>query len=165
LRSLRSFSLRIGPGLDTAAGFVCNLGGGLVEITDLSRAMVLSWNWSRIGVVRMSCCFRSFSVLGTGDIGSPPDDIHPSATPSRHKFQKTDTHTPRRSKILFTYNRDYTTTVQVLAARRQNVPPPKYLLANRNSRSHYTIDPFTLSHQILTPPHLTATSSHINKLT
>jgi hypothetical protein len=45
-------------------------GGGLVEITDLSGKMVLSWNWSRIGVVRMSCCFRSFSVLGTGDIGS-----------------------------------------------------------------------------------------------
>jgi hypothetical protein len=33
--------------------------------------MVLSWNWSQIGVVRMSCCFRSFSVLGTGNVGNP----------------------------------------------------------------------------------------------
>jgi hypothetical protein len=46
-------------------------GGGLVEITDLSGEMVLSWNWSRIGVVRVSCCFWSFLVLGTGDVGSP----------------------------------------------------------------------------------------------
>jgi hypothetical protein len=44
-------------------------GGGLVEITDLSGEMVLSWNWSQIGVVRMSCCFRSFLVLGAGDVG------------------------------------------------------------------------------------------------
>jgi hypothetical protein len=46
-------------------------GGGLVEIPDLSGEMVLSWNWSRIGVVRISCCFRSFSVLGTGNVGRP----------------------------------------------------------------------------------------------
>jgi hypothetical protein len=46
-------------------------GGGLIEITDLSGEMVLSWNWSRIGVVRMSCCFRSFLVSGTGDVDSP----------------------------------------------------------------------------------------------
>jgi hypothetical protein len=46
-------------------------GGGLVEITDLSREMVLSWNWSRVGMVQMSCCFRSFLVLWTGDVGSP----------------------------------------------------------------------------------------------
>jgi hypothetical protein len=45
-------------------------GGGLVEITDLSGEMVLSWDWSQIGVVRMSYCFRSFSVLWTGDVGS-----------------------------------------------------------------------------------------------
>ena len=46
-------------------------GGGLVESTDLSGEMVLSWNWSRVGMVRMSCCLRSFSVLGTGNVGSP----------------------------------------------------------------------------------------------
>jgi hypothetical protein len=46
-------------------------GGGLAEITDLSGEMVLSWNWSRVGLVQMSCCFWSFSVLGTGNVGSP----------------------------------------------------------------------------------------------
>jgi hypothetical protein len=44
-------------------------GGGLVEITDLSGEMVLSWDWSLIRVVRVSCCFRYFLVLWTGDIG------------------------------------------------------------------------------------------------
>jgi hypothetical protein len=37
-------------------------GGGLVEITDLSGE-------TRIGVVRVSCCPRSFLVLGAGDVG------------------------------------------------------------------------------------------------
>jgi hypothetical protein len=40
------------------------LGGGgvLVGITDLSGE-------TRIGEVRVSCCFRSFLVLGAGDVG------------------------------------------------------------------------------------------------
>jgi hypothetical protein len=38
------------------------VGGGLVEITDLSGE-------TRLGVVQMSCCFRSFLVLGAGDVG------------------------------------------------------------------------------------------------
>jgi hypothetical protein len=46
-------------------------GGGLIEISDLSREMVLSWGWSRVGVLRLSLFFRSFSVLGTGDVGNP----------------------------------------------------------------------------------------------
>jgi hypothetical protein len=46
-------------------------GGGLIEVTDLSREMVLSWNWSRDGVLPLSFSFRSFTVLGTGNIGNP----------------------------------------------------------------------------------------------
>jgi hypothetical protein len=39
-------------------------GGGLMEISDLSGEMVLSWNWSRVGALRLSLFFR-----GTGDVG------------------------------------------------------------------------------------------------
>jgi hypothetical protein len=46
-------------------------GGGLMEILDLSGEMVLTWNWSRAGVLRLSLFFWSFSVLGTGDVGNP----------------------------------------------------------------------------------------------
>jgi hypothetical protein len=46
-------------------------GGGSIEITDLSGEMVLSWNWSRGGVLLLSFSFRSFSVLGTGDVSNP----------------------------------------------------------------------------------------------
>jgi hypothetical protein len=46
-------------------------GSGLIEISDLSGEMVLSWSWSQVEVVRMSCCFRSFLVLGAGDVDNP----------------------------------------------------------------------------------------------
>jgi hypothetical protein len=54
-------------GLDMAAGFVCNLGWRFGGDYGLVREV--------IGVVRVSCCFQSFLVLGTGDVGSPRDVV------------------------------------------------------------------------------------------